>query len=304
MDPTNAVPETNEGNNQSTTTTIVVPKGPDLTIDLTGSDATAVGLGEVKYKVQIKNIGDRATSASPTLVATFPSAVHYLRVENSQFGGCNYGNGTIHCGVGNSLAAGATESAQFVAKVDQNVAQNTHISFTATADPTNAIQEFVENNNNASFTTTLIEIADLFVTGVTHVKFQCDKNGDFVPETTYHTITANVRNTGHTSAGATKVMMEIVGGFNSEAIDCGTHKQMVSCNGCSGAIASICTSTSAGATCDINPLAPNGTQQLLITVEDDEDVSAGAYTAKFIVDSGNSILESNENNNQTNHTVD
>jgi hypothetical protein len=302
IDPTKAVSETNEGNNQSTTTTTVVPKGQDLTIDLTGSDATSVGLAEIRYKVSIKNIGDRSTSTFPTIVATLPSAVHYLRIENSEFTACNHSNGTIHCSVGNALAAGATESAQIVGKVDDHVANNAVVTFTAKADPPNVIHESDEANNNSSFNTTLTEIADLFVTGVTHSFFSCDENGDLVPESTYATITANVRNDGHTTSEATKVKMEVFSGDTSNhTFDCGSHKQKVNCNfNCSGAIASICTSTNSGATCDINSLAPNGVQQLVITVLHQ---SGSTYTTTFTVDPEFKVSESNEDNNVTNHTV-
>lgn len=303
MDPANAVPETNEANNQSTTSTTVVPKGPDLTLDLTGSASTAIGAGEVKYHVEIKNIGDRATSTSPHIVATLPSAVHYLRLENSQFTTCNHGNGTLNCNAGNPLSAGAAESAQIVGQVDSTVANNAVISFTAKADPADAINEFDENNNSSSFNTTVTEIADLFISGVTQTFFYCDENGDLINEARYAVITANIRNDGHSGSAASKVKMEL---FSPDAaihtFDCGSHKQKINCNlGCNASIASICTSTQDGATCDINPLAPNGTQQLVITVLD--KLIRDPYSTRYTVDPANNIVESDEDNNETNHTV-
>jgi hypothetical protein len=301
IDPANAVAETNEGDNEDTVVTTVVPRGPDLTVDLTGSDRTASGGGEVKYVVHLKNIGDRPSSES-TFDSTLPSVVTFSRIENSQFSTCFPGGDNVSCTIGHdkTLAAGASSSVTVVGVVDKNV-ENSVVTFNArTESSISPTTDTNANNNSSSVSTTLTELADLIVTSNTFLSYSC---GDFSivsplkPGTTYDVLKAKVKNNGHTNAPASKVRVTIFNGGGA-MIDCGSHKQCVDCH---TIISSVCTPTGGGtAICDIGPLAPGGLQDLSLTIARATD---STYQAEFAADSDHVVTESSETNNVSTQSV-
>jgi hypothetical protein len=292
IDPKNLVAEANEEDNQDTVVTTVVPRGPDLKISLAGSDATATAAEDARYTVRLSNVGDRATSSDALVVATLPSDILFARVDDSQFTGCHGPGPNIYCNPVGPIAAGASKSATIVGHVSSQVAHHAVVTVTAKVNP--GIGDFDETNNAATFNTTLTEGANLVVANRTvSSHLRCDLDGNpLTPETRYDLISANVKNSGHVNAAATKVRVNLSGPNSVFAIGCGSHKQTVRCDG--SCVPSACTATGFHeVTCDIGPLAPGGVQQIGLTA------GAGAsdsYTVEFEADAERTVVESNESN--------
>ena len=295
IDPSNAVAETNESNNEDRVSITVVPFGPDLTVDLAGSDTTATGAAEVKYVVTAKNIGDRSTASFPFVEVQFPSEISFVRVENSQFGGCNHGFGKVRCPMENALDARASESGTFVGRVHADVRHNTVLTFAAR---TGFSREYLTDNNSATVNTTVREICDLRVSPQTFTSNRCSTVSIpyLLPDIRYDVLRGKVKNEGRTNSASTKVL--VTTGAGGKMLDCGDHKQ---CATCSSVVSSVCTPKSGNtAICDIGPLAPGGTQDFSLTVVRDGNNS---YSVEYQVDPNYDLTESDESNNKATQSI-
>ena len=296
IDPSNAVAESNEGNNQDTISTTVVPFGLDYTVDLAGSDTRATGAAEVKYVLTAKNIGDRANGGFPVVEVQFPSGISFVRVENSQFNGCNHANGRVRCPVGNVIQVGASEAATFIGKVHADVRHNAVLTFSAKIDGPDS--EYYTSNNSAKANTTVTEISDLFVSPQTFTSLRCNEVSIpyLIPDIRYDVLRAKVKNEGHTNSESTKVKVTI--GSGGKMLNCGDHKQCVTC---SSIVSSVCQpKTGDTAICDIGPLAPGGTQDFSLTVVRE---GTSSYSAEYQVDPDYDLSESDTSNNKATQTV-
>ena len=148
-DSTDAIAETNEGNNTRDTSFTVLAL-PDLTVTTLAGDKSVYEAGDtVTIYVSVKNIGPTAVAAT-TVRLTVPGIGTYSKSVST-------------------LASGASQTVQFTFTAPTALTSQ-NVTVTANVDPDNLIQESNENNNTRTATIAVnalrpdIEVVDSTVT--------------------------------------------------------------------------------------------------------------------------------------------
>ncbi len=289
VDPHNAIPEGNEGDNIAfSADTIVALDGAsdfiELSVDaLTGTPDPVATNSILTYNLTVKNDGSdqafnvRVSDHLPT-GATFVSAV-----DNGAASGrftCNESGGTVDC-VGGSLPGGGG-TRTIVIKVRTpghgdvfNDTNSTTITNVATVDPANAIAEGDETNNGRTVTTTVLANVDLSVTntGCGGSGTECDWQ-------------FSVKNNGPDAVTGVVVETSLPVGVIPLNVQVGTPANW-SCQIEENPINKItCTGTRM-----TNGETANFTAHVYVTAEGE------TIHSTTVVDPDNTIVESNENNN-------
>lgn len=172
-DSTDAVPESNESNN-TRSTSFTVRSLPDLVVSALSPDKTQYLPGDaIVISVTVQNQGGGAASGFYVSLTSTNLAAQTKYVS--------------------SLAAGASAGVSFTYTAPQ-VAANTAITVTATADSTGAVAETNEGNNTRSVSFTVLALPDLIVSALSADKSQ------YMPGDTI-TLTATLKNQGGNPAG-------------------------------------------------------------------------------------------------------
>ena len=174
VDPSNAIKESNESNNQGSTSVNVLAL-PDLTVSSLTTNKTVYNPGEtVTVTATIKNTGNITAAASVVKMA--PNG---LSAQTKSIG---------------SLGAGQSTTVTFTFTAP-SYTSNTNMSIMATADSTNVVAEVSETNNQRSTSITIQALPDLIVSTLTTDKTTYDA-GEII------TVKASVKNQGYSTAAA------------------------------------------------------------------------------------------------------
>ena len=174
VDPSNAIKESSESNNQGSTSVNVLAL-PDLTVSSLTTNKTVYNPGEtVTVTATIKNSGNITAAASVVKMA--PNG---LSAQTKSIG---------------SLGAGQSTTVTFTFTAP-SYTSNTNMSIVATADSTNVVAEVSETNNQRSTSITIQALPDLIVSTLTTDKTTYDA-GEIV------TVKASVKNQGYSTAAA------------------------------------------------------------------------------------------------------
>ena len=174
VDPSNAIKESNESNNQGSTSVNVLAL-PDLTVSSLTTNKTVYNPGEtVTVTATIKNSGNITAAASVVKMA--PNG---LSAQTKSIG---------------SLGAGQSTTVTFTFTAP-SYTSNTNMSIVATADSTNVVAEVSETNNQRSTSITIQALPDLIVSTLTTDKTTYDA-GEII------TVKASVKNQGYSTAAA------------------------------------------------------------------------------------------------------
>lgn len=301
IDPSDTIEEGNEQNNVDQINTTVLPKGPDLTVDLTGSDTAASAGQQVEYQVNVKNIGDRATPTSVSLDTGLPQGISFL---SAGFQNCSTLNTTvntvaIHCDIGN-LTAGATRSGQIIGTVQPTVPDGV-VTFAANVDARHAITEFLENNNGASVNTTLAGLKpDLVITSTKFTPWACHLATRDPLCCTGFILEATVKNTGPGSSSSTQ--LDVITDTGQLGQVCPDNTFFVPSD-CTCHAGTSCRSTSSGSRCSVPSLDPGSSTTIKVGYEEFRSLSFH-YTVTFKVDPDNNVTEEHNDNNKATMTVD
>ena len=188
IDPSNTITESNENNNLSEATSLLVANLPDLTVDLTGGPATALAGANFTYTLTAGNAG--TLGASGVVVQfTLPSGLTFVSAAD---GGAAGFTGVDNSGVvtfsGGTLAIGASDPLNVTVSAP-GTGTITVPAGAAVINPGHPIQESNYGNDTSTSTlSTLITAPDLVITST--------PSGAFVPGDASDNYTIYVSNDG------------------------------------------------------------------------------------------------------------
>jgi uncharacterized repeat protein (TIGR01451 family) len=285
VDPSNTIAESNEINNCSDAITGVAPQAPDLQITKTADKSSVTAGEDLKYTLNVSNIGTADTTNGDTITVTdnVPSDVTVQQVTPDSGWQCTNDGNVNHVKCTHlGFAAGDSSSIVIATKVGPNPANPFTNTATVGGDPADT----QSSNNTASVKTNVGPAAaiDLQVTSL-------QDNPDPVNRSDKLTYTAIVQNNGTSPAnnavvrvklpnpGSSNQAVNASNGFNCVVDSGDSSNDTWNCTGDFDASGGANASTTITASVTVDPGAPD---QLEATV---------------IADPDNAIAESDETNN-------
>ncbi|MCI0602699.1 hypothetical protein L0156_06760 [bacterium] len=294
-DPGNAIPEGNNENNNSASLTTTVQKRPDFTVELSNTPASSSS--SFSYTLKVKNIGDKAATAVTHCV--LPQQTTFVRFEDSTFNNCNSGGGHVYCNSA-TMQPDTEKSVRIVARAD--APGGTPLNFSAKADPTNAVAEKDETNNERQLQTTVqgvnLEFAELDPELFSTPSFPLPG------ETIWILVNVKVRNSGSGNAPSSSVELRSVPSpFQDKTASCGAPRVFES-DGCQ--------TPNSGEGCGRNPCSINALNAgqtsirkiFSISGHDNDTTKTSRASFTVCIDPQDLIDETNETDNCRTFLVD
>ncbi|MEG4993174.1 CARDB domain-containing protein [Microcoleus sp. B4-D1] len=282
-DPGNAIAETSETNNSSSTivnTIVAATSEPDLTIT-SSAPANATVNTPFDYTLTLTNSGTAATPAGVTANFTLPANVTYNSASGTGYTVTQAGGVVTFTGTG-AIAAGG--SVPLTVNVTPTVAGTlTSATGAAVADPANAIAETSETNNSSTAVTTTVAPPpqpDLTITSSAPANATVNTPFDY-------TLTLTNSGTAATPAGVTA----------NFTLPAGVTYNSASGTGFTATQAAGVVTFSGGA------IAAGGTVPLTINVTPTVAGTLTSAAGAAVADPGSAIPESNETNNSSTAAV-
>ncbi|MFN8557396.1 MAG: CARDB domain-containing protein [Dehalococcoidia bacterium] len=162
VDPNNAIPETNEGNNTASVTTPV--QLPNLTISKAingGPGPVIVGAGtNVTYTLTVNNAIAGGPNVSGIVVTDqLPAGTALVSAAGTNGFSCTFASGTVTC-TGGSIAAGASATITIIVTAPSTAGNFVN---TAQVDPGNTIPETNDGDNTSNAVTGTVQNPNLAI---------------------------------------------------------------------------------------------------------------------------------------------
>jgi len=274
IDPDDISFELDETNNEATVSTTVTLL-PDLTVTKTDSPDPVVLGNPLTYTINVSNIG-KADTTGVVVQDTLPSGLTNISTTvNNGFTAAV--NGNVVTFSGGSLVQGATTTLKIQA-TPTLIPSSSALTNTVIVDPNGLIGEFDETNNTATATTTVIA-PDLTIT----------KTDTPDPVSVGQTLSYVIRASNSGNANATGVVVQ-------DTLPTGlTNITFVPANGFTGSSSGSVVTFSGGT------LATGASADFVIT----GTLGSGSNSIvnNVVIDPNNTVLESNEANNNAQATT-